>query len=350
MRYELSWRDAEAGRAVFMREGMLAEAPEVLSENGWDGFELVTTERAAVDAPDLVAAASAVRHAAAGQVPDVAAALLSGMGIGEGGAEAEAGAPPLVALGGGRVVDAAKAVAAVRGGRVAAIPTTLSGAELTGIHRLPAGHEGSSLVRAELILADPELMTSAPEPRLRESAMNALAHGADSLYTPRADGFTRGAGLRGAGMIASALDAGDGRDPSELALGAILCGHSVDRAGLAIQHVLSQTVVRVTGVSHAGAYAALLPRTMELMRDRAPERITELADAIGCEPEAIGARLEELMGGRRSLGEMGAGEDQIGEVIETAMARPELDAMTPGETTARDLERVLRSAWWRPRP
>ena len=47
----------------------------------------------------------------------------------------------LVALGGGRVIDVAKAIAAVRGGRVAALPTTLSGAEMTHIHRLPDGHE-----------------------------------------------------------------------------------------------------------------------------------------------------------------------------------------------------------------
>ena len=40
------------------------------------------------------------------------------------------------------MIDAAKAIAAVRGGRVAAIPTTLSGAPMTTIHRLPEGHTG----------------------------------------------------------------------------------------------------------------------------------------------------------------------------------------------------------------
>ena len=60
-----------------------------------------------------------------GQVPDTAAALFD-----------QAGAERLVAFGGGRVIDTAKAVAAVTGAEVAAIPTTLSGAEMTGIHRL----------------------------------------------------------------------------------------------------------------------------------------------------------------------------------------------------------------------
>ena len=50
---------------------------------------------------------------------------------------------PLVALGGGRVIDTAKAIGGVTGLPVAAIPTTLSGAELTPFHRTPAGVEGA---------------------------------------------------------------------------------------------------------------------------------------------------------------------------------------------------------------
>ena len=49
-------------------------------------------------------------------------------------------------------------------------------------------------------------MTSAPEPALRASSMNALAHGADSLYTPFANPVAEMAALRGGGLIAAALD------------------------------------------------------------------------------------------------------------------------------------------------
>ena len=52
-----------------------------------------------------------------------------------------------MALGGGRVVDTAKAIAGAVGARCAAIPTTLVGAEMTPFHRLPAGVEGARLVR-----------------------------------------------------------------------------------------------------------------------------------------------------------------------------------------------------------
>ena len=106
------------------------------------------------------------------------------------------------------MIDTAKAVASVTGARVAAIPTTMSGAEMTGIHRLPAGAESrvGALVRPALVIADPEAMTSQPEPALRASSMNALAHGADSLYTPFANPVSRMTALRGAELIAASLD------------------------------------------------------------------------------------------------------------------------------------------------
>jgi alcohol dehydrogenase class IV len=331
---ELTWRDAARDRVVILRQGLVSEAPKALAEYGWDGFELLSTERALAGAPGLRDAARAAHLVQPGPVPEAAAAVLD-----------QVESDWLVALGGGRVIDSAKAIAAVRGGRVAAVPTTLSGAPMTAIHRLPAGYQGRAGVRPALVLADPEAMTSAPEQQLRATAMNALAHGADSLYTPLADGLSRSAALRGAAMIARALDAGPAeRDDSELAMGALLCAYGVDRAGIALHHVLGQTIVRVCGTPHADTYAALLPRTMEAMRERAPKRIGELAQALGTTPEAIGDRISEL-GGSRRLGEVGADPDRIDEVLDTAMARPELAHMTPGEVTREDLRRILEAAW-----
>ena len=98
-------------------------------------------------------------------------------------------------------------------GRVCAMPTTLSGAEMTTIHRLPAGRETQAphLVRPVLVIADPVEMTSLDDRRLRASAMNALAHGAEALYGPLANPVATLSALRGAELIASALD----RDPDE---------------------------------------------------------------------------------------------------------------------------------------
>jgi alcohol dehydrogenase class IV len=331
---EVSWQDEARGRAVVLREGLLADAPELLADVGWDEFDLLTTPRALADASELDQVAEATHFIPAAPVPEASASILD-----------DVGSDRLVALGGGRVIDSAKAVAAVRGGEVAALPTTLSGAPMTPIHRLPAGHTAATRVRPSLVLADPVAMTSAPEPQLRATAMNALAHAAESLYTPLADDDSRKDALRAAELIARSLDADRAdRDRSELALGALLAGSAVDRAGIALHHVLGQTLVRVLGIPHAETYAALLPVTMAAMRERAPGRIEELAAALGTDPERIGDRIRELAGDRR-LGELGADLDRINEVIEAASARPELFQMTPGELERADLEEILRAAW-----
>ena len=73
---------------------------------------------------------------AKGQVP-AAAAALTGAPAPPHMLEEGVRVRPLV-LGGGRVIDVAKAVAAISGAKVVAIPTTLSGAPMTAIHR-PGG-------------------------------------------------------------------------------------------------------------------------------------------------------------------------------------------------------------------
>ena len=323
-------------RRLLLYGGPITDPVGTLERAGWDEFGLLSTPRALAEAPELTEATQRVHLVREGRVDEISAALLG-----------EVGSDRLVALGGGRVIDTAKAVASVTGADVAAIPTTLSGAPLTAIHRLPAGREAevTKRVRPALALAYTETMTSAPERQLRASAMNALAHGADSLYTPLADPSSREAGLRGAELIADALDqAPEARDRSGLALGAILCAIAVDRAGFALHHVLGQTTVRVLGIPHAETYAALLPHTTEAMRKRAPEQVAALADALGTRPDRIRERIAELAGHRR-LGELGADRARFDEVLDGAMARPELEQMTPGEVERSDLASILDAAW-----
>jgi alcohol dehydrogenase class IV len=328
------WRDG--ARVIVFRDTGLRDAPELLAEHGFEAFELFTTERALGDAELLREAAGAVHLVPPGQVPDTAATLLD-----------VAGSSRLVALGGGRVIDTAKAVASVTGAEVAAIPTTLSGAEMTGIHRIPSGAEArvNSLVRPSLVIAEPKAMTGLPEPRLRASAMNALAHAADSLYTPFANPVSRITALRGSELIATALDQSrDGRDRAALALGAILSGYAIDSGMFAIHHVICQTLVRVCGSPHAETNAGILPRAMAFMAPRAPEEIASLASAIGTEPERIEERILDLGGRPPGLGSVGADRGRLDEAVGAILERPEL-AFTPGVPSREELTALIDRAW-----
>jgi alcohol dehydrogenase class IV len=332
------WRDA--GRVVVFHDGGVGNAAGLLAENGMQPFDLLTTRRHLGAAADLVSAAATVHELPpadpATAVPASAAALLD-----------LARSPNLVALGGGRVIDTAKAVAAVTGARVAAIPTTMSGAEMTGIHRLPAGAENRvrTMVRPALVIADPAPMTSAPEPDLRASSMNALAHGADSLYTPFANPVSEMTALRGAELIATALD----EDPSErnranLALGSILCGYAIDSGAFALHHVICQTLVRICGTPHAPTNAAILPRAMAFMVPRTPDGLRPLASALGTNSDDIEARILELGGNPSGLGNQGADRTKLPQAIEAMLQRPEL-AFTPEAPSRTELGALIEQAW-----
>jgi alcohol dehydrogenase class IV len=268
----------------------------------------------------VVEAADVVLHVPQGPVPEAAAAV-------RGGVEGR----PVVALGGGRVIDSAKAIAGADGLASAAIPTTLSGAEMTPFHRMPAGVDEWRLVRSSLVIAEPDLMTSAPASDLAASAMNALAHAIEALYTPLASPVTDMAALRAARLLTS--------DRAGLALGAILAGYASGAAGFAVHHAVCQTLVRVAGTPHAQTNAVMLPHFVAMMRPRAPEALAALDDEIG--PDGV-SRLAARSGVTR-LSELGVERPVLDDVVTAAVQHPAL-ANTPDPPGAEELTEVLERA------
>ena len=330
---EFTWRDGE--RTTIFRVGAIGDSAETLEQQGWDRYDLLTTPRFLRDAPlRLPGNARRVHQVPSGPVNETAAELFRAVR-----------SDSIVALGGGRVIDTAKAIAAVREGRVAAMPTTLSGAEMTHIHRFPEGRTGPRLIRPELVMADPLAMTSAPRKQLRASAMNALAHGADCLYTPFANPVSIATALDGAKRIATGLDGKfDHAGRTELALGAILCAAALDSALLSLHHVMSQTLVRTMRIPHAETNAAILPRAIEYLIPRAPKEMAALAKALGVKRADLPARIEKLAGGRRRLGKIGARKAKLDEALDGMLARPDLQ-YTPDAPDRAQLRELVEAAW-----
>jgi maleylacetate reductase len=175
--------------------------------------------------------------------------------------------------------------------------------------------------------------------------MNALAHGADSLYTPLANPVSEITALRGAALIAKALDTGRAkRDPAKLALGSILCAYALDSALFGLHHVICQTLVRELRIPHAETNATMLPRVLEALRPRAGKQMTALARALGTKQAELAKRVEELGGGPRRLSELGPERDRLSDAITAIMARPELQ-MTPDVPGEREIRDLIESAW-----
>ena len=323
-----TWRDGE--RTIRFGAGVAAEAVETL---GGEGYALLTTERAAAMAPAVVEGAAAVHMVGAGPVDELAGDLM--------GAVAR---ERIVALGGGRIVDTAKALAAASGGtQVAmAVPTTLSGAEMTRIHRRARGSDQRApTVRPRVVVNDPALSASQPLAGLAASALNALGHAAEGPCTPLANPVATLAAHDGARLLARTLRPEPDREG--LALGALLAGYVIDSTGYGLHHVLAQTLVRLAGAGHGSANAVLLPRTLGALAWRFPERLDALRMALDDDPSDVAARMCTLTGATR-LRDVGVARDALGDCAEAAAERPELD-LTPPRADRAELMALYEGAW-----
>lgn len=317
---QFTWADGE--RLIRFGEGALADAPALLGTRGFDGYALLTTPRAESAAPEITAAADVVLHVPAAQVPDASAAV-----------RGEVAGRPLVAVGGGRVIDTAKAIAGADGLSVAAIPTTLSGAPMTRFHRMPAGVERFELVRPALVVVEPSLMASQPMPGLAASAMNALAHAIEALYGPTGSPVTSMAARRAIELFISTPDPERG----DLALAAVLAGYAVGSAGFAVHHAVCQSTVRLLDTPHAPTNAVVLPHSVAFVAARAPDALRGI-DPAKVAKVAARARVTRLR-------DLGVGEARLDDVVEAVLAHPAIGNTPGGTPVATELRGLLDAAY-----
>ena len=272
----------------------------------------------------------------AGSTPDLAARLMR-----------DGETDPIVAVGGGRVIDTAKIVGAVTGQEVIAIPTTLSGAEMTRFHAsLP--DRTTSPTRAARIQWDPETLAALDDQTFFASAANALAHLIESAAQPQARHFrpdSIAAGAECFGRFARAIDAGEPASALRVdaAAAAVCAGYALDGSGLALLHVLSQSLAAASPVPHSIVYAALLPAILPLLRARRPDAIDSLEVAVGVGLDPFARRLADHATGGLSLGAFDLASEHIDAAATLALSRRELGRIAPAPD-AEEIRAVYDSA------
>ncbi|HWI22391.1 MAG TPA: iron-containing alcohol dehydrogenase [Baekduia sp.] len=319
-----TWRDG--GRIIRFGRSAAADAPKLIE----DGFTLLTTARAQGLIEGLAERADAVHLVAPGRVDDLAEAMYR-----------DVTGKRLIALGGGRVIDVTKAIAAVNGATVGAIPTTLSGAEMTHSHRLPqSAPAGTALVRPNLIINDPALTASHEPASLAASAANALAHAIEGRVTIRTSPVPSIVGEEAARLIDIAFYGDDPADANrdKLALAALLAGYVTDANGIGLHHMLAQTLVRVGGAQHGQANAVLLPHTIGALERRTPGNVdpdgtlTSLAEKLARFAHA--ARIAAL----------DVDPGKLDAMVSEAASRPALDN-TPPRADEAEIRALYEAAW-----
>lgn len=241
----------------------------------------------------------------------------------------QAGCDVVVAVGGGSVIDAGKALAALAGnpgdlfdylevvGRgmplprsplpMIALPTTAgTGAEATANAVLlsPAHGVKVSLRSPELIprlaVVDPELCVSLPPRQTAASGMDALTQLLECFVShtasPLIDPFCRDGMVRAARSLRRAVSDGtDLRARSDMALAALFSGMALANVRLGAVHGFAAPLGAMLGAAHGEICAALLPHVMEaniaaLRRSDGQsslERFDEAARILTGRPEAV---------------------------------------------------------------
>ncbi len=271
----------------------------------------------------------------------------------------EAGEAPrvIVALGGGSVIDTAKALAAAGGdfGRVRryletgsgvedllalpiiAVPTTAgTGSEVTcwaTLWHAAAGRK-YSLSRPGLYpehaVVDPELLLGLPRDLTVSTGLDALSHALESLWNVNANPVSRGLAVAAAREMLAALpllvaDLADLELRARVARAALLAGLAFSNTKTALAHSLSYPVTLRYGVPHGIACSFSLPMVMRgaIGADRACDQA--LREIFGPDLEAGAERLAELLTG------LGVSPDPVDHGVDAAAWRAIVEDAFAGE-------------------
>ncbi|HEY5198899.1 MAG TPA: iron-containing alcohol dehydrogenase [Solirubrobacteraceae bacterium] len=323
-----SFRQVEHDRTIVFGRGAIDTSGDLVGE----GFVLLSTPRARAAAGGVLERAGVVIDVPGGRVDEIAAAL-----------RPKVSGERLVALGGGRVIDVAKALAAADPPRrVVAIPTTLSAAEMTAFHRQASGVPPQAPhVRPAVVLNDPGLSASQPADELAASTGNALGHAVVAAFSVRSNPVARAVGRAAAARLVGGWRTAD-PDRDELALGALLAGWAVDQSGLGPHHALAQTLARIAGVGHAEANVTLLGTSIAGIRRRRPDAVGELESDLGVDLGAFAGSLRERAGAR-GIDALRDDAGLLDRVVSAAESRSELGRVVPAPDRD-ELRAIYRAA------
>lgn len=175
----------------------------------------------------------------------------------------------LLAIGGGSAIGLAKAVALKHSIPIWAVPTTYSGSEMTNIYGISS--EGKKEVGRspnalpEKVFYDPALSKNLPLDLVSKSAMNAMAHLIEALYSAENNPFTYNSAIQGIEMLFRGLkELSEARLLNEqinekFLFGACLAGKSLCEVSMGLHHKAAHVLGGSFGIDHASAHTVLLP-------------------------------------------------------------------------------------------
>jgi maleylacetate reductase len=291
----------------------------------------------------------------------------------------------VVGLGGGSVIGMAKAVSdrlhESRTGTLAReahplesvavptvmLPTTYAGSEMTSVYGVTGPIDGvrrkmtvsGRNIVPRVVVYDPLLTVDMPRELTGTSAMNALAHCFEALYSAKRDPLSTAAALRGIRVIGLSLadavaDGSNIEARTSLLEGAFLAGSALAQVQMAIHHGVCHVLGGTAGVPHGVANTIVLPHALRFNRTVAKAELAEAAISLDlatrAEDQLLAADrviewLDQLgleLGLPKRLSEHGVEEWQIPELARIAMDGAPVKANPRRLESQSEMETFLR--------
>jgi len=295
------------------------------------------------------------------------------------------GADVIIGLGGGSVIDAAKAIAVLssNGGQILdyegvdrvtqAIPplimipsTSGTGADLSQfcvitdtVRKLKATLIGRALV-PNISITDPRLLVTMPEDLNAATGLDALTHGIEAYVSRAASPLTDVHALTAIRLVSGnllrtidvPLDTGARAGMAQASLEA---GLAFTNAILGATHAMSHQVGGALDLPHGVVNGVLLPHVMRFNAGAHPEPFVPIAQALGLAVETMSAedaahaaadRVRELansVGVPKGLGDLGVTEEDIAQLSINTLGDACLTT-NPRDASVDDVTAIFRAA------
>lgn len=241
----------------------------------------------------------------------------------------------LVAVGGGSVLDTAKAARMLQSEGASVhelpilqpskppslplitVPTTAgTGSEVSGgaVISDPDTHRkvavASPLMRAQYAYVDPELTHGLPPGPTMYGGVDALAQAIAAVVVTTATPVGDAIGLEAARMAAAALPAvvSDGNDRSarrQMACASLMAGLAMNISEVGSEHSLAHPLGSRHGIPHGLSVGLVLAETLDHDRAAVPERFERVAGALSAAPNGSGDGSRAVAAVERLLAEIG---------------------------------------------
>ncbi|MFZ0664338.1 MAG: iron-containing alcohol dehydrogenase [Acidimicrobiales bacterium] len=267
-------------------------------------------------------------------------------------------APAVISFGGGSAIDTAKAVVAGLDPNAPAhiaIPTTYSGAEMTGFFgvkdessrsKIGGGHPETV---AQTVIYDPLATIAVPLALSVATAINALAHGVEALFsdlrTPEVELLSREViTIMSADLPLLEIEPHSVDVRTRLMLGAYFAGRVLQNARTGLHHVISQIIGSYAGIPHGVANAVMLPHTFEAQKPYFASQARVVEELLASSGDGFDLRrLSRLGQVHAGLRASGVDRRDLAEIALRTVQNPKVRELSWATSTF--VKRILEAAY-----